>query len=78
MDLHEKQKNALGKVWRAFKFNKSLMAKELGVSRQTVNHWFVTGRISPTYAIIACEHESVKALVTKEELRPDIKEWFGV
>jgi len=76
MNIQEQQKSALGILWRTFEFNKSMLAKELGVSRQTVNNWFSRGRISATYAIIASEHKKVK--ITKEEMRPDVKEWFGV
>lgn len=76
MNIEQQQKTALGVLWRAFDFNKATLAKELGVSRQTVNNWFSRGRISATYAIIASEHPKVN--ITKEEMRPDVKEWFGV
>lgn len=74
--IADKQKTALGILWRTFDFNKSLLAKELGVSRQVVNNWFARGRISAIMAIRAEQHE--KVTITKEEMRPDVKEWFGV
>jgi len=77
-EIKKAQKNALGKLWRIFGFNKSLMAEQLNTSRQTVNQWFKKGRISATFAILASEHELVKGKITKEEMRPDVKEWFGV
>jgi len=72
----EEQKKALGCLWRDFNYNKSSLAKALNVSRQTVNNWFKRGRISATQAIFAEQLEQVT--ITKEEMRPDIKEWFGV
>lgn len=76
MNYEEQQKKALGELWRVFGFNKSRMAKELGVSKQTVQNWFARGRISATQAILASEHPLVST--SKESMRPDVKEWFGV
>lgn len=78
MNIKRKQKESLGKLWRIFSFNKSLIARELGVSNQVVNNWFSRGRISATMAIKASEHPKVSGLILKEDFRPDIKEWFGV
>ena len=76
--IKNKQKESLGKLWRIFDFNKSLIAQELCVSSQVVNGWFARGRISATMAIKASEHKRVKGQITKEDFRPDVKEWFGV
>lgn len=78
MKAQDKQKQALGVIWRCFEFNKSEIAKACGVNRQTVYHWFRRGRISATAAIALESHEKVKGVITKEEMRPDVNEWFGV
>ncbi len=78
MKVQDKQKQALGVIWRCFEFNKSEIAKACGVNRQTVYHWFRRGRISATAAITLESHEKVKGVIKKEEMRPDVNEWFGV
>lgn len=78
VSLHEQQKKALGVVWRCFDFNKSAIAEACDVNRQTVYHWFRRGRVSATAAIKLESHEKVKGEITKEEMRPDVQEWFGV
>jgi DNA-binding transcriptional regulator YdaS (Cro superfamily) len=47
------------------------LAKNLGVSQQVVQGWFLRGRISATAAIKA---ESVYG-IKKEDLRPDVINW---
>lgn len=78
MTTEQKQRQALGVIWRCFKFNKSDIAKACDVNRQTVYHWFRRGRISATAAIKLESHDAVKGVITKEEMRPDVQEWFGV
>jgi DNA-binding transcriptional regulator YdaS (Cro superfamily) len=75
-DLKEKQKNALGRLWRYYDLNKSKMARDLGVSQQVVNAWFSRGRISAVAAITV--EEKTNGKITKQELRPDVTEWFGL
>ena len=77
-EVKEQHRKALGTVWRCFDFNKSDIARALGVERQTVYLWFSRGKISATAAIKLEQHEKVKGVITKEEMRPDVKEWFGV
>lgn len=74
--IEQQQKEALGKLWRHYRFNKSDMAKAFGLSKQGVYQWFVRGRISATSAIEA--ERLTCGEITKEELRPDVKEWFGL
>lgn len=76
MSIDQKQKEGLGKLWRYFDFNKSKMASELGFDRGAVQMWFKRGRISATAAIIV--EEKTNKAITKEELRPDVTEWFGL
>ena len=75
-EIQRKQKDALGKLWKYYGLNKKRMAEAFGVSRMTVHNWFVRGRISATKAIIA--EELTGGEITKEELRPDVAEWFGL
>jgi len=78
IDTVDKQKKeALGRLWRCFDFNKSELAKACGVDRNTVYRWFSRGYISATCAIRIESHPNVAGNVTKEELRPDVQEWFG-
>jgi DNA-binding transcriptional regulator YdaS (Cro superfamily) len=73
--IKKQQSEALGKLWRYFDYNKTKMAKELGVDVQTVYMWFTRKRISATGAILA--ERITNGFVTKQELRPDVNEWFG-
>jgi transposase len=76
---HEQmQKTALGVLWKCFNFNKSDMAKAAGVERQTVYNWFRRGRISATAALRLEHHSKVMLIISKEEMRPDVTEWYGV
>ena len=77
-DIELQQKYALGVIWKAFDFNKSDIASACGVERQTVYHWFRRGRISATAAMRLESHEKLEGLITKEEMRPDVSEWFGL
>lgn len=78
MSIEQQQKNALGILWRCFDFNKSAIARAAGVTRMTVNDWFNRGRISATGALKIENHPKVKGVITKEEMRPDVNEWFGL
>jgi predicted site-specific integrase-resolvase len=49
-----------------------------GVKRQAVYNWFRRGRISATAAANLEQHILVKGVITKEQMRPDVAEWFGV
>ena len=75
VDIKRLQKEALGKLWKLYEYNKADMARALDVSPQTVNGWFKRGRISATVAITA--EAATYGIITKEELRPDVSEWFG-
>lgn len=76
MTLEQQQKIALGRLWRYYKFNKADIARALDVSVVSVYQWFNRGRISATAAILV--EDATNGQITKEELRPDVKEWFGV
>ena len=73
-----KQKEALGIIWRAFDFNKTAIADAAGVNLSTVSNWFKRGRISATAAIRLESHERLIGVITKEQMRPDVSDWFGV
>lgn len=77
-EIVEQHRKSLGVIWRCFDFNKSDIATACGVERQTVYQWFRRGKISATAAIKLESHEKVKGVITKEEMRPDVTEWFGV
>jgi predicted DNA-binding protein YlxM (UPF0122 family) len=77
-DVKQQHKKSLGVVWKCFDFNKSKIAEACEVNRQTVYQWFARGKISATAAIKLEQHEKVKGVITKEQMRPDVKEWFGV
>ena len=53
--------------------NKNRLAKQLGVSAQTVHGWVKRGRISATSAKIV--EEKTAGLFTKEYLRCDVEDW---
>lgn len=76
MSIKRKQKDALGKLWRYYGFNKADMARALDVTPQSVQDWFKRGRISAVAAIRV--QDITGGEITKEEMRPDVKEWFGV
>ena len=78
ISIQEQQKKALGILWKCFKFNKSSMAIAAGVKRQTVYNWFRRKRISATAAVKLERHILVEGVITKEQMRPDVTEWFGV
>lgn len=78
LTIQEQQRRSLGVLWKCFKFNKSSIAQAAGVKRQTVYNWFRRGRISATAAIKLEQHILVNGVITKEQMRPDVAEWFGV
>lgn len=78
MDIKEQQKLALGIVWKAFDFNKSEIARACNVDSAAVRGWFQRGRISAVGAITLEKHHRLIGVITKEEMRPDVAEWFGV
>ena len=78
-DIKKKQKEALGALWAAYGYVKADIARDLGCTRGTVGDYFRRGRISATAAIKIEKMQRAKdAGITKEMLRPDVKEWFGV
>lgn len=70
--LKTQQKNKLASLidWYG---TQAMMAKRLGVSKQTVSNWVARGRISAKAAIKA-ESDTNKDF-TKECLRPDVLDW---
>ena len=78
LSIQEQQKLALNILWGCFDLDKSLIALAAGVKRQAVYNWFRRGRISATAAINLEQHILVKGVITKEQMRPDVAEWFGV
>lgn len=76
--IEQKQIDALGKLWEIFDFNKSEIARACGVEPPVVSNWFKRGRISATAAIKLSRNKLVKGKLTKEEMRPDVEQWFGV
>ena len=78
LSIEVQQKRALGILWKCFNFNKSKMAEAVGVERQTVYNWFRRGRVSATAALRLEHHELVEGVISKEQMRPDVTEWFGV
>lgn len=74
--IKHKQKTALGTLWKYYGYNKADMARALDVTPQAVNDWFKRGRISAVKAIIV--EEVTDGKLTKEFMRPDVAEWFGV
>ena len=76
LTIEEQQKLALGKLWRYYNLNKADIARALDVSVVSVYQWFNRGRISATAAILV--DDITCGEIKKEDLRPDVKEWFGV
>lgn len=68
---HQK-KRALKKLLKLADGKKVNIARELGISVQTVQMWFLREQISPFGAKKVDIHEYFGRYVTKEELRPDI------
>jgi hypothetical protein len=53
--------------------SKAEMARQAKMSRNTVSYWFTRGQIG---RVAAKKYGSMKTIpFTKEELRPDIKDW---
>lgn len=73
-----KQQLALGVIWKQFNYSKTDIAKAAGVNLSTVSNWFKRGRISATAAIRLESHEKLIGVITKEDMRPDVDQWFGV
>ena len=76
--IKKQQKEALGILWRIFDYNKTEIGKACGASPSVVSNWFARGRISATAAIKIEKHPKVRGIISKEQMRPDVKEWFGV
>jgi len=74
IEVQHAQLRALRKLCKYFNYNRSQLAKGLGVERNAVYQWFHRGRISAEYAIIA--EEVTKGYITKQELRPDVEMWW--
>ena len=75
IEFEAQQKKALSKLWGYYDYNKAAMARGLGVTSMAVHKWFDRGRISATKARLA--ERKTNGFVTKQELRPDVAEWFG-
>lgn len=73
-DIKEKQVNSLLKLIEWFGSQK-MLAAELGVSKQVVSNWVARGRISSSMADKA--QKATSNGVKKEDLRPDVLEWFN-
>jgi len=78
IELEVQQKTALGVIWKAFGYNKTAIGRAVGANPTTVSQWFARGRISAIAAIKIESHELLRGVITKEEMRPDVEEWFGV
>lgn len=72
-EVTQRQKDNLYKLI-AWVGSQSRLAKQLGVSRQTVNNWISRGRISATAAIEV--ERKTDGLFKKEDLRPDVVQWL--
>jgi DNA-binding transcriptional regulator YdaS (Cro superfamily) len=72
-EVTQRQKDNLHKLI-AWTGSQSRLAKQLGVSRQTVNNWISRGRISATAAIEV--DRKTDGLFKKEDLRPDVVQWL--
>ena len=78
-EIKKAQKESLGMLWAAYDYKKADIAKDLGLTRSVVQGWFNRGRISASAAIkIEKKELAIRAGITKEILRPDVNEWFGV
>lgn len=55
---------------------KAEMARQAKMSRNAVSYWFARGKVGRTAAIRFSRMKSIP--FTKEELRPDIKNWTPV
>ena len=78
MSSKAKQKAALGIIWKAFGFNKSEIARACDIDSAAVRGWFNRGRISAIGAIKLEKDHRLKGIITKEQMRPDVEEWFGI
>lgn len=76
--IAQKQKEALGKLWELFGYNKSAIARACDSEPGVIGNWFARGRISATGAIKLEKRPEVQGRLTKEEMRPDVTEWYGV
>lgn len=70
------QKKALKVLLKCFDFNKSSIGVAVGVKRQAVYNWFRRGRISKDGALMLENDVRVDGVISKEEMRPDIKKWI--
>ena len=69
---------ALGILWKAFNFNKADIAKAADTSPQNISNMFKRGRISRVVALKLDGHERLVGILTKEQMRPDVKTWYGL
>jgi hypothetical protein len=70
--LKEACQNALDSVHAHFG-SKAEMARKAGMSRNAVSYWFTRGQIGRIAALKFGKMRSIG--MTKEDLRPDIKDW---
>lgn len=68
----ERKQKALNVLLQAVGGRKSLLAKELEVSEQTIQMWFLRGQISKKGAVAVSNHEFLSERISKQELRPDV------
>lgn len=75
VEIKEAQLATLRKLCKYFGYNRTFMAKKLGVERNAVYQWFHRGRISAESAVVA--EEVTNGYVTKQQLRPDVEMWWN-
>lgn len=68
----KRKKDALKKLLCLADGKKVNIARELGLTEQTVQMWFIRGQISQSGAVKIAEHEYFGKHLTKEEMRPDV------
>lgn len=73
-EITEQQKTKLSELIE-YAGSVKRLADSLGVPYTTAHSWVVRGRIS---AVMAIQAEKITSgAITKQMLRPDVKEWIG-
>lgn len=75
-DHSEQQKDALQKLYNMFNRNWADIARAAGISTVAVHKWKVRGRVSASAAIKLESHPIVKGRLKKEDMRPDVNDWW--
>lgn len=70
------QKEALQKIYNLFNRNWADVSRAAGVSTVAVYQWKVRGCISASAAIKLETHPTVKGKLRKEDMRPDVDDWW--